>query len=239
MKIAFVGGGNMANAIIGGLLQKGFSASEISVVDVDPAACARLREQFHVTATPDLAQAVKGTQVALLAVKPQQLREVARNLRPHLAQHLLISIAAGIRTADLSRWLGGYTQIVRAMPNTPALVLAGVSALYAMAGADAQSAAVAWGIRPAKWGPEGALRAPRASRSPTHSPDVSPTPPDPLAATGAPFVHSLQRASLRRVSRLQAASTSPTTAISVAHWMVKRKSGQGRVHGSRVGVEPR
>jgi pyrroline-5-carboxylate reductase len=69
--------------------------------------------------------------VTLLAVKPQQLRAVAEGLRPLLQTQLLVSIVAGIRTADLSRWLGGYPRIVRVMPNTPALVLAGVSGLYA------------------------------------------------------------------------------------------------------------
>ena len=138
MKIAFLGGGNMAHAIIGGLLQKGFSAGGISVVDVDPAARTRLRQQYHVITTSDIAEAVSDARAVVLAVKPQQLHAMAASLRACLSDHLVISIAAGIRTADLSRWLGGYARIVRAMPNTPALVLAGVSALYAMQGADEQ-----------------------------------------------------------------------------------------------------
>jgi pyrroline-5-carboxylate reductase len=138
MKIAFVGGGNMANAIIGGLLQNGVSARNVSVVEIDVAARARLKEQYQVIATQDLGEAVQDASVVVLAVKPQQLHRVADHLRPRLLEHLVISIAAGIRTIDLSRWLGGYARIVRVMPNTPALVRAGVSALFAMPGADAQ-----------------------------------------------------------------------------------------------------
>ncbi|HZF27267.1 MAG TPA: pyrroline-5-carboxylate reductase, partial [Steroidobacteraceae bacterium] len=69
----------------------------------------------------------------VLAVKPQQVREVAASLKPHLASQLVLTIAAGIRVKDLSRWLGGYRRIVRVMPNTPALVHAGISGLYAPA----------------------------------------------------------------------------------------------------------
>jgi pyrroline-5-carboxylate reductase len=138
MKIAFVGGGNMANAIISGLLQKGVAAGQISVVEIDAAARARLSERLQVVATCAVAEAVQDVAVVVLAVKPQQLREVASQLRPQLVRQLVVSIAAGIRSADLARWLGGYARIVRAMPNTPALVLAGVSALYAMPGVDEQ-----------------------------------------------------------------------------------------------------
>jgi pyrroline-5-carboxylate reductase len=138
MKIAFVGGGNMANAIIGGLLQKGVAAGQISVVEIDAAARARLSERLQVVTTSVVTEAVQDVGVVVLAVKPQQLREVASQLRPQLIRQLVVSIAAGIRSADLARWLGGYARIVRAMPNTPALVLAGVSALYAMPGVDEQ-----------------------------------------------------------------------------------------------------
>jgi pyrroline-5-carboxylate reductase len=146
MKIAFIGGGNMANAIIGGLLQKGVAAGQISVVEIDADARARLSERLHVVTTPDVAQAVQDAAVVVLAVKPQQLREVASQLQPQLVKQLVVSIAAGIRSADLARWLGGYARIVRAMPNTPALVLAGISALYAMPGADEQDRQTATSI---------------------------------------------------------------------------------------------
>jgi pyrroline-5-carboxylate reductase len=132
MQIAFVGGGNMASALIGGLLQKGFIPEQLTVVEVDAGARQRLTDEFRVKAVCEVSAAIGDATLVVLAVKPQQLLDVARNLRPHLAGQLLVSIAAGIRTLDLSRWLGGYGRIVRVMPNTPALVLAGVSALYAM-----------------------------------------------------------------------------------------------------------
>jgi len=131
MKIAFVGGGNMASALIGGLLQKGYAAADISAVEVEPTTRARLLSRFGVSSYAVPGGEIAESGVILLAVKPQQLRAVAEGVRSVLASQLVISIAAGIRSADLSRWLGGYARIIRVMPNTPALVLAGVSALYA------------------------------------------------------------------------------------------------------------
>jgi pyrroline-5-carboxylate reductase len=138
VRIAFIGGGNMASALVGGLLNNGFAAEQIAVVEVDPGARERLSAAFGVHVTDDLARGVSESTLIVLAVKPQNAREVSQQLRPLLAGQLLVSIAAGIRTADLSRWLGGYARVVRVMPNTPALVRAGVSALYAMpeVGAD-------------------------------------------------------------------------------------------------------
>src|SRR5690242_18043431 len=131
MKIAFVGGGNMARALIGGLLQRGFPAEAISVTDIDSQARIQLATQFAVQVTDQLGAEVGSSDVVLLAVKPQHMREVAEKLGHLLQNQLVVSIAAGVRTADLSHWLGDYERIVRAMPNTPALVLAGISALYA------------------------------------------------------------------------------------------------------------
>jgi pyrroline-5-carboxylate reductase len=131
MKIAFVGGGNMARALIGGLLQRGFAADAISVVEIDDAARTQLLSQFAVRVAERLGSDVESSDVVLLAIKPQQMRSVADELRALLREQLVVSIAAGVRTVDLSRWLGGYARIVRVMPNTPALVLAGISALYA------------------------------------------------------------------------------------------------------------
>lgn len=132
MNITFIGGGNMATALIGGLLQRGFTASQLRVVEIMPEARERLQRQFGIAATADAAQAINGAEVVLLAVKPQQLAEVVRRLAPLIKSQLVISIAAGIRAADISRWLGGYPRLVRAMPNTPALIQAGVTGLYAM-----------------------------------------------------------------------------------------------------------
>lgn len=132
MNITFIGGGNMAAAIIGGLLQKRWSADAIRVVEIDAGARARLERELRVRTYAAADAEATATDSILLAVKPQQMRQAARALRPAIRSQLVLSIAAGIRCQDLSRWLGGYTRIVRVMPNTPALVLAGISGLYAM-----------------------------------------------------------------------------------------------------------
>jgi pyrroline-5-carboxylate reductase len=132
MKIAFIGGGNMASALIGGLIQKGYARRDISVVEVDQTARERLSTELGVGVADHPGGEVADAEVVLLAIKPQQLRAVAAGARPLLSSQLVLSIAAGIRTADLSRWLSGYARVVRAMPNTPALVLAGVSVLFGM-----------------------------------------------------------------------------------------------------------
>jgi pyrroline-5-carboxylate reductase len=137
MNITFIGGGNMASAMIGGLLQKGWKAGALRVVEVDAGARARLESTLRVKAFPEVAAGTEGSDCIVLAVKPQQMREAAQALRKTLVSQLVITIAAGIRCGDLSRWLGGYQRIVRVMPNTPALVLAGVSGLYAMAAVSA------------------------------------------------------------------------------------------------------
>lgn len=134
MNILFIGGGNMAAAIIGGLVAKGWPPSALHAVDVLPEALARLERQFGVRTSTDAAAAAPNADCIVLAVKPQQMREVAAALAPALKGQLVISIAAGIRSSDLARWLGPAAHIVRAMPNTPALVAAGISGLYAMPG---------------------------------------------------------------------------------------------------------
>jgi pyrroline-5-carboxylate reductase len=131
MNICFIGGGNMATALIGGMLGKWFSIQQISVVEINADNRTRLHAQFGVRTTDSLAEGVTGSDIVVLAVKPQQLREVARQLAAHLDGQLLISIAAGIRASDLARWSGSQA-IVRAMPNTPALVQSGMTGLYAM-----------------------------------------------------------------------------------------------------------
>ncbi len=131
MKIAFLGGGNMASALIGGLRAQGFDAASISVIEVNPAARDKLagRHGVHVSAAPDAATRESDTLV--LAVKPQDMKRALASLGGVAASKLIISIAAGLHVADLSRWLGGHARLVRCMPNTPALIGAGVSALYA------------------------------------------------------------------------------------------------------------
>ncbi len=131
MKIAFIGGGNMAAALIGGLVARDVAPG--SFVVVEPAALQRetLRERFGVVAIEAAdAEALRGTELCVLAVKPQQMRAAIDGLGPVLAGALVVSIAAGIRSGDLSRWLGGHCRIVRAMPNTPALIGRGVTGLF-------------------------------------------------------------------------------------------------------------
>ena len=137
MKITFVGGGNMASAIAGGLIKQGHDKATLHVVEIDPAARARITREYAIAVHEKLDAAVAAADCIVLAIKPQNMREVAATLRPFLREQLVISIAAGIRSSDLARWLGGYARIVRAMPNTPALVGAGWAGLYAMTGVPA------------------------------------------------------------------------------------------------------
>ena len=132
MRILFIGGGNMATALIGGLLQQGFKSADLHVADVSEEARQRLQQQFGVSTIAALDSEI-AEEVVLLAVKPQQMRSVAKDLGSRLRGQLVISIAAGIRTVDLTRWLGGHDRIVRVMPNTPALIRSGVSGLFAAA----------------------------------------------------------------------------------------------------------
>jgi len=146
MNITFIGGGNMATALIGGLLGKGHAAGGLWVVEPQAEARARLAAQFGVSCADSVAAATPLGEAVVLAVKPQQMRAAAAALRPRLAQELVISIAAGIRMKDLSRWLGGYACMVRCMPNTPALVGAGITGLYASPAVSAPQRALAEAI---------------------------------------------------------------------------------------------
>src|SRR5882672_11134459 len=132
MKIAFLGGGNMASALIGGLVAKGHDASRISVVELSPAAREKLAARYpvRVTTAPDVA--MKGADTVVLAVKPQDMKAALASLGSEVRGALVISIAAGITLESLSRWLGGHRRLVRCMPNTPALIGAGIAGLYAL-----------------------------------------------------------------------------------------------------------
>lgn len=134
--ITFIGGGNMAHAIVGGLLADGFDTQRILVVDPDKVKCTELEKTYQVQTASSI-QAIqsvekKDTNVIILAVKPQQLGDVCNELSPIVSQELVISIAAGISAPLLARWLNQYPHIVRVMPNTPAQIQAGVSALFAL-----------------------------------------------------------------------------------------------------------
>lgn len=130
-KICFIGGGNMARALIGGLKNNGYLMKDINVIEPEAEKRSQLQADFGVNVTEQL-PSVTMADIVVLAVKPQQLRDLSIFLGSLLQQQLLISIAAGIRAQDIARWLGGYQSIVRVMPNTPAQIQAGVSGLYAM-----------------------------------------------------------------------------------------------------------
>ena len=130
MRIAFLGGGNMATALIGGLVSKGADPRSIAVIEVSPAARERLGARYpvHVSTAPDAA--MQRSEVLVLAVKPQDAKSALASVSVH--RHLVISIAAGLTLDSLSRWLGGHRNLVRCMPNTPALIGAGIAGLYAL-----------------------------------------------------------------------------------------------------------
>jgi len=139
VNITFIGGGNMARAIIGGLLNKGYDPDAIGVVEVVPDARERLQRELRVRAFGSPAEAAPFGNLLVMAVKPQQMRAAATQVAPHLSGQVVVSIAAGTRLTDLSRWLGGHRLLVRCMPNTPALIGAGITAACAAAGvSDAQ-----------------------------------------------------------------------------------------------------
>lgn len=135
MNILFLGGGNMAYALIGGMLDKGIAASEIQVIDPGSEARARLQQAYGVVSYAQAADAPVAPDVLLLAVKPQQMREAVAPWQGRLGNALVISIAAGLDLATLTRWLG-HQRLVRAMPNTPALVGAGMTGCCATAAVD-------------------------------------------------------------------------------------------------------
>lgn len=138
MRIAFLGGGNMAGALIGGLIAKGADARSISVIEVSPAARERLGARYPVQVMTAPNAATQRAEVLVLAVKPQDMKPALASLASDVSGKLVISIAAGVTLGALSRWLGAHRKIVRCMPNTPALVGAGITALYALPEVNAE-----------------------------------------------------------------------------------------------------
>lgn len=145
IRLAFIGAGNMARSLIGGLVADGWDPACISVSDPDPDQLAAVTGLFGTNSAPDNAAAVENSELVVLAVKPQVMCEVARGLaaKVQARQPLVISIAAGIRTSDLQRWLGGDCALVRCMPNTPALVQSGATAMFANSAANDDQKALA------------------------------------------------------------------------------------------------
>jgi len=141
MNITFLGGGNMATAIIGGLVSGGADAREFRVIEP-----LRAQQDKLVGLFPGIgifgeasAGAVDGADIVVLAIKPQQMHEAAKAISPHVIDvPVVMSIAAGVRLADISRWMGGHQRLVRAMPNTPALIREGISGAFALPDAAAR-----------------------------------------------------------------------------------------------------
>ena len=131
-RIAFIGGGNMASAIIGGLLRNGMAASDIDVVEPWAEARARLQADLGITAQAEAGAFLAGANMLVWAVKPQTFKDAAAAVRAHAANALHLSVAAGIPSSSIAAWLGSE-RIIRTMPNTPALIGKGITALYARA----------------------------------------------------------------------------------------------------------
>jgi pyrroline-5-carboxylate reductase len=144
-KLAFIGGGNMAAALISGLTKRGVPPDRFMVADPSQEQLKRLAHDYAVPTAPDNAIAVQDAEVVVLAVKPQQMRSVALGLAPHLAagRPLVVSVAAGIPHASLARWFGGSIPVIRTMPNRPALNGFGATGLYAPASVGAAYRALA------------------------------------------------------------------------------------------------
>ena len=134
-KLCFIGGGNMATSLVGGLLARNFTAAQITACDIDEAQLARLSEQFQINTSTDNRIPAAEADIVMLAVKPQVMQIVCENLADieNRTEQLFISIAAGVREADINYWLGGDRAVVRCMPNTPSLMQLGATGLYANA----------------------------------------------------------------------------------------------------------
>ena len=133
MKLGFIGAGNMARAIIGGLVKQGMSAQSIYASDPNKDNLQSLQAQFGIHICSDNDSIIEQADAVVLAVKPQVLKQVVTPLAAQVQQQksLIISIAAGLESHSISQWLGGNIAIVRCMPNTPALVQTGASGLFA------------------------------------------------------------------------------------------------------------
>jgi pyrroline-5-carboxylate reductase len=132
-RIAVIGAGHMARGLIGGLIHNGTEPARLAVADVVPAALEAIRGQFGVGVCKSNTDAVRDAEVVILAVRPPDVKAVLLELEPAIARErpLLISVAAGVRIAAIIAWLDGHARVVRCMPNGPALIGCGVTALYA------------------------------------------------------------------------------------------------------------
>jgi pyrroline-5-carboxylate reductase len=129
-RIAFIGGGNMANAIIGGLLGQGMPLTQIDVVEPFAETRDKLNSSYGLNAQAAAGAFLASAELVIWAVKPQTFREATQQARSHTHSALHLSVAAGIRSDSIAAWLG-TERVVRAMPNTPALIGQGISGLFA------------------------------------------------------------------------------------------------------------
>jgi pyrroline-5-carboxylate reductase len=154
MKITFIGAGNMASALIGGMIAKGMSVSDVQAVDPSDAIRDKVSKSHGITVSEKASADFIGDSTCVLAIKPQVMQAVATELGPLLNDNLVISVAAGTRAADIARWLGNHSRIVRAMPNTPALIGHGVTGLFGpdVSAQDKSSAeSILGAVGPAIW----------------------------------------------------------------------------------------
>jgi len=135
-QLAFVGGGNMASAILGGLIQQGFAPSQIQVIEPHAETAAKLSAALGVAVLPEATNSLQKANLVVWAVKPQVFKEATLPVAPFTSEALHLSVAAGIRSDSMARWLS-TDRIVRAMPNTPALVGQGMTGLFSRMGASA------------------------------------------------------------------------------------------------------
>ncbi|UYM17949.1 pyrroline-5-carboxylate reductase [Endozoicomonas euniceicola] len=142
--IAFIGAGNMACSIFGGLIEDGWPKNKIWATARSEATLEKVKNQYGVQVSPDNHQAVRQSEIVVLCVKPQMMKAVLQDLAPTLKETkpLLISVAAGINLDSLQTWAGSRLPIVRCMPNTPALLRCGVSGLFANEQVSAEQKAI-------------------------------------------------------------------------------------------------
>lgn len=143
--ISFIGAGHMAQAIIAGLVESGYPAQSIIATATRESSLSPLGERYGINTTTDNNEAVRASDIVVLAVKPQIMKGVCANISDDIQvkKPLILSVAAGLTCDTLSGWLGGYTEIARAMPNTPALVGTGACGLYAASGVSEEHKALA------------------------------------------------------------------------------------------------
>ncbi|MEG1833846.1 MAG: pyrroline-5-carboxylate reductase [Burkholderiaceae bacterium] len=133
MRVGFIGGGNMASALIGGMIRAGFPAADIAVLEPKTARREELAAEFGLVTHANAGAWVGDVSLLVLAVKPQQMQDAVAGLAGLARSTPLLSVAAGVRARDIARWVG-HDQVIRAMPNTPALIGAGITGVAALAG---------------------------------------------------------------------------------------------------------